>query len=77
MNAKLSVFVICLEEIIYLSLYNFHDCTFKQHTTFLKLCLFMIVTPEIYIKIPKSSESYALRQFNYLISFLKLELLLR
>ena len=29
MNAKTSVFVICIEEIIYLLLYNFHDCTFK------------------------------------------------
>ena len=29
MNAKLSVFVICIEAIIYMLLYNFHDCTFK------------------------------------------------
>ena len=29
MNAKISVFVICVETIIYLSLYNLHDCTFK------------------------------------------------
>ena len=28
MNAKISVFVICVETIIYLSLYNLHDCTF-------------------------------------------------
>ena len=29
MNAKISVFVICLEAIIYLLLYNLHDSTFK------------------------------------------------
>ena len=28
-NAKISVFVICVEVIIYL-LYNLHDCTFKK-----------------------------------------------
>ena len=28
MNAKILVFVICVEAIIYL-LYNLHDCTFK------------------------------------------------
>ena len=30
MNAKISVFVICVEVIIYLLLYNLHDCTFKN-----------------------------------------------
>ena len=29
MNAKISVFIICVEAIIYLLLYNLHDCTFK------------------------------------------------
>ena len=29
MNAKISVFVICVKAIIYLLLYNLHDCTFK------------------------------------------------
>ena len=29
MNAKISVFVICVEAIMYLLLYNLHDCTFK------------------------------------------------
>ena len=29
MNAKISVFVICVEAIIYLLLYNLHGCTFK------------------------------------------------
>ena len=39
MNAKISVFAICAEAIIYLLLQNLHDCTFKlqkygilQHT---------------------------------------------
>ena len=30
MNAKISVFVICAEEIIYLLLYNLHDYTFNN-----------------------------------------------
>ena len=29
MNAKISVFVICFEAIVYVLLYNLHDCTFK------------------------------------------------
>ena len=31
-NAKISVFVICVEAIIYLLLHNLHDCTFKKIT---------------------------------------------
>ena len=31
MNAKISVFVIFVEAIIHLLLYNLHDCTFKTH----------------------------------------------
>ena len=37
MNAKTSMFVICVEAIIYLLLCNLHDCTFKtlkQHYIF-------------------------------------------
>ena len=30
MNAKISVFVICVKVIIYLLLHNLHDCTFKR-----------------------------------------------
>ena len=30
MNAKMLVFVICVEAIIHLVLYNVHDCTFKN-----------------------------------------------
>ena len=30
MNAKISEFVICVETIIYLLLYNLHDCTFNK-----------------------------------------------
>ena len=29
MNAKISVFIMYVEGIIYLSLYNLHDCTFN------------------------------------------------
>ena len=31
MNAKISVFVVCVEAIIYLLLHNLHDITFKQN----------------------------------------------
>ena len=30
MNTKISLFAICVEAIIYLSLYNLHDCTFNH-----------------------------------------------
>ena len=30
MNAKMSVFVMCVEAIANLLLYNLHDCNFKQ-----------------------------------------------
>ena len=30
MNAKISVFVVCVKAIIYLLLYNLHDCSFKE-----------------------------------------------
>ena len=30
MNAKVPVFVICVEASIYLLLYNLHDCTFEE-----------------------------------------------
>ena len=30
MNAKISMFVICVKAIIYLLSYNMHDCTFKR-----------------------------------------------
>ena len=29
MNAKISMFFICIEAIVYLLLYNLHDCTFN------------------------------------------------
>ena len=46
MNAKISAFVICVEAIIYLLLYNLHDCTFKVRifircTNFLNHCNFL------------------------------------
>ena len=35
MNVKMPVFVIWVEAIIYLLLYNLHDCTFNYNKTFL------------------------------------------
>ena len=51
MNAKISVFVFFVEEIIYLLLHNLHDCTFKHclgkgtaaHPPFLLLIDFRIL----------------------------------
>ena len=37
MNAKISVIVICVEAIKYLSLCNLHDSTFKQSKAFERL----------------------------------------
>ena len=36
MNAKIFVFVFCVEVIIYLLLYDMHDCTLQQPAAFLK-----------------------------------------
>ena len=41
MNAKISVFVIRVEAIIYLLLYNLHDCTFNYGGN---LCLLLQIT---------------------------------
>ena len=38
MNAKISLFVICAEAIIYLLLYILNDCTLKGNAQFLFLC---------------------------------------
>ena len=35
MNAKISIFVLCVEAIIYLLLYSLHDCNFKVVTLFM------------------------------------------
>ena len=40
MNAKISMFVICVEAMIYSLLYNFHDCTFKIFIQKHLSCLF-------------------------------------
>ena len=42
MNAKFSVFLVCVETIMYSFLYNLHDCTFKH----------VLFFPKIYRKIP-------------------------
>ena len=35
MNAKISVFFICVEKMIYVLLYNLHNCTFKRSNRYL------------------------------------------
>ena len=45
MNAKISGFVICFEAIIYLLLYNLHDCTFNPFLTNIPI-LYPLKTPE-------------------------------
>ena len=47
MNAKISLFVICIEAIIYLLLYDLHDCTFKTFITFLYFYFVQIFCPRI------------------------------
>ena len=36
MEAKISVFVICVEVIMYLLLHNLHDCTFNLGDTYMR-----------------------------------------
>ena len=42
MNVKMSVFVTCVEAIMYLLLYHLHDCTFKQFFISIKFCIIII-----------------------------------
>ena len=42
MNAKILVFVICVEVIIYLLLHNLHDCTFNCDVCHFPLSLFLL-----------------------------------
>ena len=51
MNAKISVFVICVEAIIDLLSHNLHDCTFKNPLKF--SCIDLIITNR-----PKSFQSF-------------------
>ena len=58
MNAKISVFVICVEAIIYLFLNNLHDCTFHFERMFsfnIPFCLMQIVTSVVQENIVKFS----------------------
>ena len=45
MNAKISVFVICVEAIIYLLLYNLHDFTFKRNIFISRQLNFILLPP--------------------------------
>ena len=39
MITKISLFAICLEAIIYLLLYNFHDCTFQDEKYYCEVAI--------------------------------------
>ena len=43
MNTEISVFVICVEAIIYLLLYNLHACTFKSIILLFSVLVFEII----------------------------------
>ena len=50
MNAKISVFVICFEVIVYLLLYNLHDFTFEYQNlvfSFLTYVVILLFSPVI------------------------------
>ena len=53
MNAKISVFVICVEAIIYWLLYHLHDCTFKTtyHYQHITAAGKVFCCPEIFLQI--------------------------
>ena len=49
MNAKISVFVICVEAIVYMLLYNLHDCNFKFEKSFVYISLVLFARRNISI----------------------------
>ena len=49
MYAKISVFAICVEAIMYLLSYNLHHCTFKVFFSFAFICVFSICCRRIHI----------------------------
>ena len=51
MNAKISVFVICVEAIMYLLLYDLPDCTFKQELKLKRILTKSTLAQIIVIKI--------------------------
>ena len=63
MNAKISVFVICVEAIIYLLLYKLHHYNFKSKLTTdieiecVPLMEFSSLSEDIYVKTRKSSQN--------------------
>ena len=48
MKAKISVFVICVEAIIFLLLYNLHDCTFNNGILSLKSATCLVWHPWVF-----------------------------
>ena len=54
MNAEISVFVVCVEAIIYLLLYNLHDCTFKETLFNLLLWIILIISGKSYVAFSKT-----------------------
>ena len=50
MNAKLSIFVFCVEAIIYWLLLNLHDCTFNPHQPTFPCSKSTIETAEIWVR---------------------------
>ena len=49
MNAEISVYVICVEAIIYSLLYNLHYCTFKETLFKLLLWIIFIISGKSYV----------------------------
>ena len=60
-NAKISVFVICVESIIYSFLYNLHECTFK-----------MLWCPRYHCECLKTSSCFCFKQCNFILVFFNL-----
>ena len=52
MNAKISIFVICVQAIIHLLLHNLHDCTFKtyEHSFMFHIETYHLVSRVNYMK---------------------------
>ena len=63
MNAKISMLVICVEAIIYLLLYNMHDCTFKLSNSLRHLFAFFISKIDVICVVKIRKNTFDLLRF--------------
>ena len=73
MNAKISVFLICVETVIYLLLYNLHDCTFEEpHCKFIQFIHVNLSPLQDLYKIYQESQCEFINLFMWLYHICKI-----